>query len=315
MAMNLLASILMASLGPLSFFIAPKIPPVLTIQSPADSRLLAAQLPLWQEPSVPPEYVPYRDWRVGVPEVDAKAALVEGSKSGKIYYERNMRERLPIASLTKLATALAVIEAVDPGEKVAVTKHAVGTDGDFGNLVVGEELAAGDLMRAMLIASSNDAAVALADYVSATKSKNLIEIMNANAQILDMKDTHFASVNGLEDDNNYSTPADLAKLFKAAAANTYIFDIMQSQSADVLSADGKFTHRLVTSNKLLGDSNGVIAGKTGYTEKAGGNLAELVRNQNADDDFMVVVLGSTNEDTRFEAARTLIEWVGAAYKW
>lgn len=260
-------------------------------------------------------HAPYRNWDILPPEIDAKAAVIFGAKSGKIFYERNMRLRLPIASLTKLATALVALDEFLLYDPVTVTRHAVSTGGDFGNLVVGESLTVHDLLRAMLIASSNDAAVAFADHLAAAKGKTLTELMNAKAYAMHLTNTHFTSVSGLEDRNNYSTAEDLAQLFRSGFAHPTLTDILRTAEVDIQSLDGKFTHKLVTSNKLLNRFDGVVAGKTGYTSLAGGTLAILAKNPAADDDFIIIILGSTNEQTRFEAAEALINWVNQAYRW
>ncbi|MDP3963206.1 MAG: serine hydrolase [bacterium] len=281
----------------------------------SDIRAQTAQL-IAPAASMPPEVLPpYRKWDVPSPEIDAKAAIVVGAKSGRVLYERNMRQRLPIASLTKLATALIAMDEFLLYDEVAITRHAVSSGGDYGNLVVGERLTVHDLLRAMLIASSNDAAIALADHLAATKGKTMTELMNAKAYALHLANTHFASVSGLEDRNNYASAEDVARIALAAIGNTTLSEILHTANADIHALDGKFTHRLVTSNKLLNRFDGVIAGKTGYTTTAGGTLAIVAKNAHADDDFIVVILGSTNEQTRFEAAETLITWVDAAYRW
>jgi len=327
---TLIASCLIL-LGPLGFFILGnhREVPLKEFSARTGSVLNGAvlQLPLSQDQSLQAanalaaventlsSYAPYRDWSVAPPEVDAKAAIIMGAKTGKVLYERNMHERLPIASLNKLATALSLMDEVLLTDEVKVSRHAVSTGGDFGNLVVGEVLTAHDVLRAMLIASSNDAAVAFAEHLSEAKGVRLEDLMNGKASTLELANTHFSSVSGLEDGNNYSTAEDVAKLLKAALDNSTLSEILKTAEVEIRSVDGKFTHHLTTSNKLLNHFDGVIAGKTGYTSIAGGNLALLARNGKTDDDFLVVVLGSKDEETRFEAAESLINWVNAAYRW
>jgi len=323
--MFFLASFFIALLGPIGFFVLPHHGETLAAIQSGNARnpLVAALLPLSTEQisqqaqvaTLPAKYLPYRNWEAALPDIDAKAAVVIGAKSGKVFYERNLRMRLPIASLTKLATALVALDEPPLDEEVMVSQRAIATEGDFGGLVVGEALSAHDLMRAMLIASSNDAAAALAEHVQKTRGKKLVELMNAKTYALGLNDTHFASVTGLEDTNNYSTAENIARLLNTAMQQGSVAEILKTTSMDIQSLDGKFVHRLTTSNKLLGRFDGVVAGKTGYTTGAGGSLAVLAKNTKADDDFLVVVLGSTNEETRFTAAETLITWVNEAYRW
>ncbi|MDO8557613.1 MAG: serine hydrolase [bacterium] len=326
---SLLTYILITVLGPLGLFVLPSGSPGVsrTLDTAQQNVNLALQkLPLSAEflayparnipdTRISSDSLPYRKWEVSPPDMNAKSAVVVGAKSGKIFYERNMRLRLPIASLTKLATALSVIEELSLNEEVTVSRHAVNTGGDFGNLVVGETLTAHDVLRAMLIASSNDAAVAFAEHVLRTRGKALTELMNAKTHALGLLQTRFSSVSGLEDRNNYSTAEDLSKLLGTVMHQSALADILKTDAADIHSTDGRFTHRLITSNKLLGRFDGVVAGKTGYTEGAGGSLAIFAKNEKSDDDFLVIVLGSANEETRFEDAKTLITWVNEAYQW
>ena len=319
----------MFALGPLGFFISSSGNSAVsrtlgTAQQNVSSAL--QKLPLSAEfapqtarstpdTRIPPESLPYRNWDIPPPDINARSAAVIGAKSGKIFYERMMRTHVPIASLTKLATALSAIEELALGDEALVSRHAVSTGGDFGNLAVGETLTAHDLLRAMLIASSNDAAVALSEHMLRVRGKSLVELMNAKVHDFQLFDTHFASVSGLEDRNNYSTAQDVAALLSAAMRQSTLADILKTDAVDIHSVDGRFTHRLVTSNKLLGRFDGVVAGKTGYTEGAGGSLAIYAKNEKADDDFLVVVLGSANEEKRFEDAKALIMWVNEAYQW
>ena len=313
-------------LGPVGFFVLPHQGASYAIMQPGTARnpLVAVLLPLSAEQAlqqaqavntIPADFVPYRNWGITVPDIDAKAAVVIGARSGKVFYERNFRTRLPVASLTKLATALAILDELGIDEEVMVSQRAVSTEGDFGGMVVGEALSVYDLLRAMLIASSNDAAVALAEHVQKSRGKNLVELMNAKAYALGLADTRFTSVTGLEDARNYSTAEDIARFLNTAMQQEILSEIMKTASTDIRSVDGRFVHRLTTSNKLLGRFDGVVAGKTGYTTGAGGSLGVLAKNSKADDDFLVVVLGSTNEETRFSSVELLITWVNEAYKW
>src|SRR3989338_8628351 len=146
-------------LGPVGFFVLPHQGASYAIMQPGTARnpLVAVLLPLSAEQAlqqaqavntIPADFVPYRNWGITVPDIDAKAAVVIGARSGKVFYERNFRTRLPVASLTKLATALAILDELGIDEEVMVSQRAVSTEGDFGGMVVGEALSVYDLLRA-----------------------------------------------------------------------------------------------------------------------------------------------------------------------
>lgn len=322
--MPAVSTLLAIVLGPLSFLISPRGTPTFPEKIQEIKRIAwrpLGMLPLAAE-YVPPQrqlpetYLPVRDWTIQPPDIDARAGLVITKSSAKTLYERNFRERRPLASLTKLATALAVIDELPLEEPVSISKRAVATEGDFGNLVVDEKVAVRDLLAAMLIASSNDAAVALEEYLVSSRHKSLTQLMNTKVQTLGLRNSRFSSVNGLADRENFSTAEDLGKLFSAALDHPLLFQFLSTPETDIRSSDGRFRHHLVNSNKLLGHLEGVIAGKTGLTTEAGGSLVVLAENPQAPNDPLIaVVLGSTDEETRFQAMEALLSWVRQAYRW
>ena len=229
--------------------------------------------------------------------------------------------RRPIASLTKLATSLVVADNLNFEDAVTVSKKATEQDGDEGYFVVGEKIKVKDLVASMLIASSNDAAYALAEFLSSTKKENnsatstinlepFINLMNKKITELGLRDTYFSSVTGLEDDGNYSTAYDVSLLIEAVYKNTKINVYVDKPRYSFKSDGPVIQHNLSNTNKLFEVLQGILASKTGYTDGAGQSLGMIYKLSNGQK-IIVVILGS---DDRFKDAQTLIDWTQSAYR-
>jgi D-alanyl-D-alanine carboxypeptidase len=247
--------------------------------------------------------LPRRNWSVPALEVQAEAALAMRPDGGRIYYNKNMETKRPVASLTKLMTAIIVLENYQPDEIITVPVEAVKREGNQGDLRPSEKLTVRSLLSIMLIDSSNDAAFTLA-----SQKENFISLMNQKARDLGLRNTHFTNPDGLDEEDNYSSAFDIAKIFVYLfGAHPEALDVFKTQNMVVYSADGEITHRLQNTNELLGRMNEIIGGKTGHTDKAGGSLVLLTKNN-----IITVVLGSPD---RFGESEKLIKWLRAAYIW
>jgi len=287
-----------------------------------DIFITSQRLPIW----------PVRNWRVGEPKLSAKIALVYDTDGREILYQKNgLNERHPIASITKLMTALVTMENVKPETVFKVSKKAVETPGEMGNLVVGEEMTVENLLYALLVESSNDAAVALAENVVASSAlagqsnpvdKNIesqksdsrqkfVELMNKKVTDLKLANTHFVDPSGL-DPQNYSTAWDLTKIIQEVLKYPLLAKIMRTQSIDVLSVDGRFHHHLTATNKLLGKIPEIIGGKTGYTEEAGNCMVVAFKSPKGRGYIVAVVMESQDRLGEIEA---LLKWTEKAYLW
>lgn len=262
-----------------------------------------------------PNFLPIRNWDVQIEDVDAASALVLEPVTQKVLYHKDIFDERPIASLTKLMTAMIAVEEMDLSDEVVISKTAVATEGEAGDLVVGEKITVQNLLTMLLIVSSNDAATALEEYYNAFRSdpdKTYVAAMNRLAQNLGLGSTFFVEPTGLNV-NNRSTAYDLARMSDYAFQRPVLREILSTQTIDVYSSDGITIHHLVNSNKLLGVLEGVLAGKTGYTDEAGESLVLYVKKSTNVDDYLIyVVLGSSD---RVKAARHLIDWVKRAYIW
>ncbi|OHB19580.1 MAG: hypothetical protein A2666_01725 [Parcubacteria group bacterium RIFCSPHIGHO2_01_FULL_47_10b] len=238
--------------------------------------------------------------------ITAEAALVYDPVHQKVLYEHNAALRWPIASLAKLMSAVVVLDSFDLESDVTMSDAAVATTGDAGDLVSGERLSVVDLLHALLIPSSNDAAIAFGESLGIDE---FVVLMNRKASQFGMIETTFVEPSGL-DKGNVSTAWDLARFIKAIQNRSLIWEILQKPDATVYSLDAHRAHVLTTTNKILQRPE-IIAAKTGFTTQSLENYAALIASPN-NDTLIMVILGSKN---RFADAIALADWVSKAYQW
>lgn len=276
---------------------------------------LNAQAQAYVLPVSQASYLPIRNFNITDPETDAKAAGVYDVRSERFLYAKNIDQRLPIASITKLMTAIVVIENLPLNDNFTVSAEDINVDGQDQDLNKGEIIRGSDLLRIMLIKSSNDAALTLSSN-AAKQNINLVSKMNDKAKLIGMLNTKFNDPAGLEDSDSYSTVSDLVKLVRYIGKYPVIWDILLTRSADVRSLNGLATHHLINTNRLLSEMDNIIGGKTGYTDGALETMVLEVsvdlRNSKAGDQLISVVLGSKD---RFSETKKLIDWVKTAYRW
>ena len=232
----------------------------------------------------------------------------------KILFKKEIDKKLPIASVTKLMTAVVVLENYSLQSEIKISKEAIDQEGESGHLHLGEIISTEDLLYIMLIESSNDAAEAFAENMGKEK---FIELMNQKAKSLEMENTFFVNPNGLDTAGqnalNYSSALDLAKLVIYIQKNhPLIGEILSRKEFSFSSPDGQFRHSLVSTNSLLYDSQ-TLWGKTGYTKKANGCMVNLIRPQSNDNLIIInVVLGA---DDRFYEIQRLTDWLNNSFIW
>jgi len=249
------------------------------------------------------------------PEIRAESVRsVKIDKTGaeRVLFSRTENQKMPIASLTKLMTAVIASEFYQPSDKIRISKQAVGQLEAYGNLKVGEILQVQDLLAIMLIESSNDAAFALAEKIGLGAFVNL---MNFQAKyIMKLESTYFFNPTGLDPEDlkepanqiNHSTTQDLVKLAKyLLEKHPEILEIF-TKKEEVYSENGIY-HELKNTNELLGEISGIIAGKTGYTGRAGGCLILILKGKKPETYFINVILNSPD---KFEDMRELIKAYG-----
>ena len=257
-------------------------------------------------PAVIEEFIPDTMPVVAPPpvatELSANAFIVARGASGRdAVYEKNTRIQLSPASLTKLMTAVIVTEYIDNNDSVIITARAVNAEGVAGSLRADETFSVADLLKVMLVVSSNDAATAFEDHF-ASQGLDLVSLMNEKAKLLGMVDTHFVNPTGLDDSDHYASAADLAVLAAYSLRHEEIWDILSKTSENVRSLNKKISHTLVSNNELLHKKRpDVLGGKTGYTKNAGGCMITVLTSGE-----VIVVLGS---DERAEDTQRLIQLI------
>lgn len=204
----------------------------------------------------------------------ATAYLVKADDA--VLWQKAAHRRLPPASLTKIMTALLVLERFEPQQLVTVRADAVAESGSSLGLKAGEQLRVADLLAAALIASANDACHALADHVAGSEAR-FVALMNRRAREWNLRDTHFANACGHDQAGHYSTAQDLAALAERALQNEVFAAIVAQARLEVATADNARHFKLENHNALIGRFRGALGVKSGYTRRAGKCLIALVQ--------------------------------------
>jgi len=203
------------------------------------------------------------------PGISAEAGVLMEFSSGDVLISENAYERLPMASTTKIMTALVALENCgDLSRIVRISEKAVGIEGSSVYLKAGEELTMEQLLQALLLESANDAAAAIAVEI-AGDIPAFAEKMNETAQRLELKDTHFTNPHGLDEDGHFTTAYDLARLTCYALRNADFQRIVSTYKTTIPMSGGEGTRVLVNHNRLLKSYSGSIGVKTGYTKRCG----------------------------------------------
>ena len=197
---------------------------------------------------------------------EKSGAICMSADTGEIFFAKNEDLRLPMASTTKIMTALLVIENCLPSEVVTVTEKTVGVDGSSIYLKAGDRLTVEELLYGLMLRSGNDAAETLADYCAGSID-NFVEMMNERAAQLGLRNTHFANPHGLHDPDHYTSAYDLCALSCYAMRNERFRKIVSTQFITVGVGENK--RYWSNKNKILHTFSGGNGIKTGYTKDAG----------------------------------------------
>lgn len=240
------------------------------------------------------------------PVISAQAALAIDLDSGVSLYEKNPDSHLLPASTTKIVTALVAMDYYSYDTVLLV--DGIKTEGQRMGLNWGEKITVENLLKGLLIYSANDAAEVLADNYPGGR-EGFILAMNDLAKKNHLDNTYFENPTGFDGINHYSTAKDLIRIADIAMQNPKFSSIVGEKEDLVTSYDGKLKHRLVSTNKLLGEIDGVTGVKTGWTENARENLVTYL---DRDKQIMIAVLGSQD---RFGETKELIDWIFTSYNW
>ena len=234
--------------------------------------------------------------------VTAKAWLLVDDSTGFIISEKAADEKLYMASITKMMTCLLALENGCLADTVLITGNDCVTRDSW--VKAGDAYRLGDLVCEMMMVSDNNAAYAVANHI-AGDTLSFYAMMNEKAQYLGMDSTHFASVNGMPCNENYSSASDLVRLSRYCMADSLFSDIVGTAEKDIPLLDGR--HLPCTStNQLLFSYDGCIGIKTGYTRQAAGCLASAATRD--DSTLFLVLLGSRSRSSRFKESAILLDY-------
>lgn len=236
------------------------------------------------------------------PAVTAKGAVLMEAGAGRILWSRNGEERLPMASTTKIMTALLTLEQPGLDEVFTVNAQAIRVEGTSMGLTEGSQATLRTLAAGMLLASGNDAANAAAVRVAGTQA-DFVMMMNRRAAQLGMKDTNFETPSGLDGQSHYSTAADMALLARAALENPDFRSLCSQTSLKLCYGNPPYDRWLANHNRLLKEYPGCIGLKTGFTKKAGRCLVSAAEREGV---TLICVTLSDPNDWRDHTA--LLDW-------
>ena len=217
-----------------------------------------------------------------MPCVSAKSAVLIDLEENNVLFEKNAHQKLPMASTTKIMTALVVCELKELDTVVSIPQAAVGVEGSSVYLQAGELLTIKELLLALLLESANDAAEALA-IICAGSIENFAALCNEKAQELGLKNSHFTNPHGLFDEEHYTTAYDLAIISAYALKNPQICEIVSTKTAKIplkittQNPFGEGVRHLKNHNKMLSTYEGAIGVKTGFTKKSGRCLVSAAK--------------------------------------
>ena len=245
-------------------------------------------------------------------DISSPSAILMDANSGKILYEKNAHEQRPCASITKVMTLTLVMEAVDSGkihmdDVVTASQHAASMGGSDIWLEEGEQMTVDDMIKATAVASANDAAVALAEFVSGSE-EDFVAAMNAKARELGMDKTVFKNCNGLDEDGHITSAYDVALMSRELMKHKKIFDYTNIWLDSLRGGETQ----IVNTNKLLKTYDGITGLKTGTTGAAGSCISATAERDGMS--LIAVVLGADSGKERFKDAATLLDHGFANYE-
>lgn len=246
---------------------------------------------------------------------NAKSGILIEESTGKILYEKNKDERVPIASLTKMVAQIIVLEKIEDGtltwdEKVTASANASGMGGTQIWLTAGEKMTVEDLFKGMTMASANDATVALAERISGTETA-FVQLMNDKIKQLGLKNTEFKNCTGLDEEGHFSSAYDLAMIAKELLSHDEILRF-SSVYEDYIRKDTPNKYWVVNTNKLVRFYDGADGLKTGFTDNAGYTMTVTAKRDNLR--LIAVVLGESVSKVRNQETTELLDYGFNTYK-
>ena len=248
--------------------------------------------------------------------VSSKSAILMDVGSGQILYEKNAPDKLPPASVTKVMTMLLICEALDSGkitldDSVQISDNAASMGGSQIFLEAGEVQKVDTLLKGIAVASANDGCVAMAEYIGGSV-ESFVDMMNAKAKELNMKDTNFVNTNGLPVDNHYTSAHDIAIMSRELLKHDVISKYLTTWMDQVVVGKKQITVGLANTNKLIKHYQGATGVKTGFTQQAKYCLSASAKR--GDTHLVAVTLGAETSPERFKDATSLLNFGFANYE-
>ena len=241
--------------------------------------------------------------KINNPELNARIALIYDRASGRIIYEKNGNKQTPMASTTKILTAIVTLENADLKETVTIESKAAGIGGSRLGLKKNDKITVNDLLYGLMLRSGNDAAVALAIHVGGS-IEGFADMMNKKAEELGLTNSHFVVPHGLDNEGHYTTAYELAKMADYALNIPKFKEIVSNKSATIY-ING-YPKAINNTNKLLGSVSGVYGVKTGFTNGAGRCLVSSCKRGELD--IITVIIGADTNNQRTADTKELIEY-------
>ena len=242
------------------------------------------------------------------PKINARAAIIYDRTTKQIIWGKNESEKRPMASTTKIMTAIVVLENSNLSDVVTISKKAAGTGGSKLKISTGDKITVNDLLYGLMLRSGNDAAVALAEYVGGS-IEGFADLMNKKAKELGLSNTNFVTPHGLDNEDHYTTAYELAVITDYALNNETFAKIVNTKST-AISINGN-NRNIYNTNELLGYMQGVDGVKTGFTNGAGRCLVTSCTRDN--NQIITVVLGCDTKKQRTSDSTKLIEYAFKNY--
>lgn len=240
--------------------------------------------------------------------VSAKAAVLINGENGEVVFAKNSDQKMPMASTTKIMTALLLCEYGNFQKEITVTAEMLRVEGSSMGLLAGDRVTLHDLLYGLMLSSGNDAANVIA-YTVGGSIKGFVDMMNNKARELELVSTHFETPSGLDGDSHYTTAYELAILTKYAMQNEEFSKAVASESATLNYGNPPYRRTLTNHNKLLKMYDGVIGVKTGFTKKSGRCLVSAAKR---DGKYLIAV--TLNAPNDWQDHKTMLDYGFSAIK-
>ncbi len=244
------------------------------------------------------------------PQTNSKNIVAIDRKTLSILYEKNSKEKVAMASTTKIMTCIIALENSSLNEEVIVSKNAASTHGSTLGLTTNMKISMNDLLYGLMLRSGNDCAIAIAEHISGSV-ENFSILMNQKSKELGLLNTNFVTPHGLDDDNHYTSAYELALLTNYALNNEKFKEIVSTKNCTIY-LNG-IPRDISNTNELLGNLEGVYGVKTGFTFNAGRCLVSACKRSNLD--IIVVVLGADTKNFRTKDSINIINYIFNNYNY